>query len=192
MVVAGSLLFSQSVFKPGEASSYPGHQTVGKVKFAAVKYESDEETHSAFGKVNPNEYGVLPIYFTIENSGDQTLMLSKMEVEYQMPDRRKISPMDAKDLPFVIAPKRPGTGPQIPVPVPLPKKKNPMAAIELQTRAFSAKTLLKGESASGFLYFQTRHYRDSIIYVTGIREGGTGKDLFYVEIPIDNPIAPKP
>lgn len=174
-------------FKPGPASSYAGHQKVGKVTFAAVKYESDEECKTAFGKVNPNEYGVLPIFLIIDNGGGETLLLDRMEVSYQSPDRQVLDPVPAKELPAVLAPKRPGSGPTYPLPIPLPKKKNPLRTVELETRSFAARTVLAGDSASGFLYFLTRHKRGSILYVRGVREGGTGQELFFVEIPIDTP-----
>lgn len=173
-------------FKPRPAAEYPGHQTLGKVKFAAVKYESDEECHQAFGKkTNPNEYGVLPVYLIIQNDGDQTLLLDRMQVSYQF-GRQSLDPVPAKELPGVIAPRRPNTGPTVGLPIPLPKKKNPLTVVELDSRAFTAKTVLKNETAQGFLYYITRHQREAILYIRGIREGATGKELFFVEIPIDS------
>lgn len=181
-----SAAWAQGGFRPGEASSYPSHQNLGNLKIAAVKYESDTETKAAFGKVNPNEYGVLPVLLILENTGSQTLLLDRMRVAYQYKGN-EVLPTPATDLPYALAPKRPGSGPSYPVPIPLPKKKNPMSAIELQTRAFAARTLLKGESAAGFFYFETRHQRNAVIYITGIREGVTGKELFFAEVPLDSP-----
>jgi hypothetical protein len=109
-----------------------------------------------------------------------------MRVAYQYKGN-EVLPTPPGDLAYAAGVKRPGTGPKYPVPIPLPKKKNPMAAIELQTRAFAAKTLLKGETASGFFYFETRHQRNAMIYITGIREGVTGKELFFAEVPLDAP-----
>lgn len=178
--------WGQGGFKPGPAGAYPSCQNLGNLKIAAVKYESDEETRAAFGKVNPNEYGVLPVLLIFENTGEQTLLLDRMRVAYQYKGN-EVLPTAPADLPYALAPKRPRTGPSYPTPIPLPKKKNPMTAVELQTRAFGAKTLLKGESASGFYYFQTRHQRNAVIYITGIREGVTGKELFFAEVPLDSP-----
>jgi hypothetical protein len=78
----------------------------------------------------------------------------------------------------------------MPRPIPLPKKKNPLSAVELQTRAFGARTLLKGDTAEGFFYFQTRHHRNAVLYITGIRVGTSGKELFYAEVPLD-PASPE-
>lgn len=185
-LAALALMWAQSTFKPKAAKDYPSHQDLGKLKVAAVKFESDEETRPAFGKVNPNEYGVLPVYLILENTSDQTLLLDRMKVAFQF-SGGEIAPTPPGDLPYLIGVKRPGTGPTIPLPIPLPKKKNPMGGVELQTRAWSAKTLLKGESATGFFYFQARYRKNAKIYVTGIREGLTNKELFYVDVAMDTP-----
>ena len=174
-------------FRPDPASTYPSHQKVAGLKLAAVSYESDKETKPLFGgKVNPNEYGILPVLLVLENTGEETLLLDRMIVRYQTPDRQQLQPMPARELPYVLGVKRPGTGPTYPIPIPLPKKKgNPLAAIEFESRSWAARSLIKGESAYGFFYFETRHQRNAMLYVSGIREGGSGQELFFAEIPID-------
>lgn len=172
-------------FRPRPASDYPSHQTIGKVKFAAVKYESDEETKPVFGKDNPNEYGVLPILLVIQNDGDDTLLLDRMQVSYQF-GRNVLDPVPARELPTVVGPKRPKTGPGVAYPIPLPKKKAPLTSPEFDTRAWAAKSLLKQDSAHGFLYFLTRHQRNAILLVRGIRLASTGQEMFFAEIPIDS------
>jgi hypothetical protein len=42
-----------------------------------------------------------------------------------------------------------------------------------------------GDSAYGFFYFQTGHSRGTSLYISGIREAQSGKELFYFEIPLD-------
>ena len=42
-----------------------------------------------------------------------------------------------------------------------------------------------GESAHGFFYFRTAHRSGASLYVTGMREASSGKDLFYFDIPLD-------
>jgi hypothetical protein len=178
-------------FRPGPAGGYPSRQVTGKLTLAAVKYESDGETRAPFGKLNPNEYGVLPVLLVLENKGDQTLLLDRMRVAYQAPDRTNLNPTPAEELPFLKGVKRPNLGPRYPSPIPLPKRnKNPLAAAELDTRSFAARTLLPGETAHGFFYFQTRYQRNAVIYVTGIREGVSNKEVFYAEIPLDSPTQP--
>jgi hypothetical protein len=41
------------------------------------------------------------------------------------------------------------------------------------------------QSASGFFYFQTGLQRGATIYLNGLREAGSGKELFYFEIPLE-------
>jgi hypothetical protein len=179
-------------FRPGAAASYPSHQTVGPAKIAAIRYESDSETKPIFGgKLNPNEHGVLPVLLIIDNTGDDTLQLDRVQVLYQQAGgRNSVEPTDPKELPYLTGVRRPreaGAGGGIPAPIPLPRRRNPLSAVELDTRAWGAKSILKGESVHGFLYFQTRHMRNAILYVSGIREASTGKELFFAEVPIDTP-----
>jgi hypothetical protein len=186
-VMAGGAVVAadkETPFSPGKATDYPSVQVTGKVRIAAVKYESDAETKPVFAKTNPNEYGILPILLMMENQGADTVMVDRMYVSYQTPDRMQIEPMDSREILSVRPPKNP-SGVSFPSPIPLPKKKNPLTKVEFETRAWAAKTILPGETAHGFLYFNVRHRKNAILYITGIREGS--KELFYVEVPIDLP-----
>ncbi len=186
----GGTAAGQTGFRPGKPADYPSYQKAGALEVAAVKYESDEETRTVFGKANPNEFGVLPVLLIFENKGKETIMLDRMKIRYEFRGNQ-VEPVPASDLPYLTGgPKRPNTGPRYPVPIPLPKKKNPLAGVEFETRAFSAKTILPGEAVHGFVYFEVRHQRNAFIYLTGIREGGPGgKDLFFIEVPLDTPPA---
>ncbi|MGH9718862.1 MAG: hypothetical protein ACRD8O_01500 [Bryobacteraceae bacterium] len=174
-------------FTHGPASSYPSRQTNDKVTIAAVPYYGDDQVKSAFGKVNPNQHGILPVLIVIQNDGTESMRLEGVRVEYIGPDRSKIEATPAKDLPYLSGPRQPK-----PVSGPLPtgmprvsRKKNPLADAVFEIRAFSAKMLAPGQQASGFFYFQTGHRRLAHLYVTGLREAASGKELFYFEIPFD-------
>ena len=41
------------------------------------------------------------------------------------------------------------------------------------------------ESAHGFLYFESGFQRGMRLYLTGLEEAATGKELFFVEIPLE-------
>jgi hypothetical protein len=177
-------------FSPAPASSYPAKQTQAHVTIAAEPFVNDEQARPAFGKANPYKYGVLPVLVVIQNDGDRTLTFDELRVEYIQADRNKVESTPASEVPFLHGPKQPKlenspipTGPR------MSKNKNPLNTWEIGGRAFSAKMLPPGQSASGFFYFQTRHRPGSQVYVTGIREAGTGKALFYFEIPLDYPTA---
>ena len=64
------------------------------------------------------------------------------------------------------------------------RNKNPLQSPVIIERAFSAKMLPPGESAYGFVYFQTGHTRAARLYITGITEAQTSQELFYVEVPL--------
>jgi len=171
-------------FTPPELDSLQTRQTVGDVTIGAVPYEGSEESSAAFGKMNPYEHGVLPVLVSIRNGSKGAIRLDQIKVEYHDKDRQIVNAIPPADVPFVEAPRRPTFGgPQIPGIS--RKKKNPLAGPEIEIRAFSAKMLPPGESAHGFFYFRTGHRSGSSLYITGLQEASTGKDLFYFEIPLE-------
>jgi hypothetical protein len=44
-----------------------------------------------------------------------------------------------------------------------------------------------GESAGGFFYFQTGHRPGSRVYVTGLEEASSRRELLYFEFPLKEP-----
>jgi hypothetical protein len=93
---------------------------------------------------------------------------------------------------YARAPSRPGTLPTPVGTIALKGKKNPLDAWEIEGRAFTAEMLPAGNSASGFVYFQTPLQRGSTIYLSGIAEAASGIELFYFEIPIGDPLGNPP
>ena len=156
-----------------------------KLTIAAIAYDTEEVAKTAFGKVDPNHYGILPILVVMDYTGDTALYLENMSVRYVAPDGSHIEATPASEVPYAIGPKRPNLGgPTSPIPLPRSGKKNPLNGWELQGRAFLSKMLPPRQSAHGFFYFHTAHFRGSQLYITGIREASTGKELFYYEIPL--------
>jgi hypothetical protein len=170
-------------FSPGPAGSYPSKQSNSGLTIAVVPYDKEEQAETAFGKAHPFKHGVLPVLVVMENTGKQALRLDGMRVEFHAPNGDKVEATPARDVAYLTPPDRPKVSAN-----PLPrikKKKNPLAASEIDARAFAAKMLPPGESAHGFFYFQTSSLRPgSSIYITGINEAGSGKELFYFEIPL--------
>jgi hypothetical protein len=120
----------------------------------------------------------------IHNGGKQTLQLKGMRIEYVTPGRTRIEPTPAADAPFI-------TGPDRPKPVYGPTgrakikgKKNPFKDGQLEQREFAAKMIPPGETVSGFFYFQSEVRPGAQFYLTGITEAGTGKEVFYFDIPL--------
>lgn len=174
-------------FETGPASSYPARQTSGKITLAvAAVIETDDQARAAFGKLNPYKYGVLPILVVIQNDSNEAIRTDKLRMDYIAPDGSHVEATPAQDVRFLAGPKRPNAVPG-PNPTGVPRigrNKNPLAAWEIEGRAFSAKMIPAGQSASGFLYFQTGHRSGSSLYVTGLREAASGKELLYIEVPL--------
>lgn len=170
-------------FKPGPAASYKGHQKQGGFIVGAESYVTDQQAKSAFGKVNPYEEGALPILVAMTNEGKQTIDVSKLRFRYLAPDGTKADALPASEVKYLKAPAKPRVGPG-PIPGVNRKKKNPLAVEEIESRGFAAKMLPPGDSAHGFVYFQVEHKPGSMLYVSGMREAGTGTELIFMEIPI--------
>ena len=83
-------------FAPGPAASYPTRQTIEKVTIAAIPYISEEQVRSAFGKLDPNKYGILPLLLVIHNEGGQTIKLDSLKLEYITSGRTHIEPTAAR------------------------------------------------------------------------------------------------
>src|SRR5208282_4018206 len=103
-------------FSPGPASSYPAKQTNDRVTMAVVPYDTEELAHTAFGKLNPNQYGVLPVLVIIQNDTDQALKLEHLDAEYTGVDGRQVEATPADEVQTLGGPDRP----QVPVGTPIP------------------------------------------------------------------------
>jgi len=170
-------------FAPGPASSFASKQTNEGVTIAAEAYETEDMAKAPFGKLNPYAHGVLPVLVVIQNDSKETVSLEKMKVEYETTDRERIGATAARDVQYLNPVKRPNLN-GTPLPGLGGRHKNPLASPEIEARAFAARMLPPGESAYGFLYFQTGHRSGAKLYLTGLKQAGSGKDLFYFEIPL--------
>jgi hypothetical protein len=175
----------ETPFKAQPAASYPANQTSQQITIAADPYTDSDKLKVAFGKLDPNEHGVLPVLVVIQNDTPGTLRLSNMKVEYLGPRRERIEATPARDVRYLRPPQRPsmipGPGSKVKV---IKTKKNPLDAWEIEGRAFAAQMLPAGNSAHGFFYFQTPLQPHSSLYVSGIAEASTGKEMLYFEIPL--------
>ncbi|MCS6952267.1 MAG: hypothetical protein NZM33_05340 [Bryobacteraceae bacterium] len=174
-------------FQAGPASAYPTRQTIQELTIAADPFATEAKTRQAFGKLNPNRYGVLPVLVVMENAGPEALSLETVRVYYITAEGQKIEATPASEVRYATGPKRPDL-----VPGPLPRlpgasgrRKSPLDVWEIEGRAFVAKMLAPRESASGFFYFQAPHRAGAKLFVSGIRVAATGQELFFFEIPLD-------
>lgn len=172
-------------FAPGPTSSYKGSQTTEKITMAAVPFIDEEQIRSAFGKVNPNKYGVLPVLVILENGTGKALKLN-LEADFVGPGGKHMEATPASDVTFIggsgKAPPIPGANP---LPFPRRAKKGPLNVWEIEGRAFTAKLVPLGERVYGFVYFQTDYKPGSTLYLTGISDATTGKEYLYFEVPME-------
>jgi hypothetical protein len=173
-------------FEVKPAAAYAHHQTSEKVTIAAEPLETDEQTREPFGKVNPYRYGLLPVLLVIQNDGPDAIKVDKMRLSYLLPDNTRIEATPAQDVRFIHGTREPKglPGPTGGIRITRPPK-NPLAEWEIEGRAFAARMVPAGQSASGFVYFQVPHSSAAAtVLVSGLEDPVSGKELFYFEIPM--------
>jgi hypothetical protein len=172
-------------FKPGPAASLASHQSNDKLTVGVEPYAMGDKVKLAFGKLDPYQYGVLPVLVVIQNDGDSAIKLDGLHAEYVGPNGDRVDATAARDVRYAQGPQRPRvlTGPGPPKVL---GRKNPLDAWEIEGRAFAAQMLTPGQSASGFLYFLTGLQRGATIYIRGMKDAASGKELLFFELPLSS------
>ena len=171
-----------------DLAKQPNRTAQEKVTMAAAAYMDAVTAKPIFGgKANPYDEGILPILVMIKNESSQTISLRKLKVEFLIGGRQKIEPTPPVEVPYIHGSQKvrleqsqiPGGSGR------MKSKKNPFQVLDFQERGFAAKMLPPGEFASGFFYFQSGLTRGSKVLIQGLSEAGTGKELFFFELPLD-------
>ena|ERR1035438_6470043 len=175
----------ETPFKAAPAASYANHQSNAQITIAVDPYVTLDKVQLAFGKLQPNQFGILPVLVVIQNDSGKAIRLDRLKAEYVGPNRERIEATPAKDVRYLRPPQRPSAidGPAGRVKV-LKTKKNPLDEWEIEGRALAAQMLPPGQSASGFLYFQTGLQHGATVYLNGLYEAATGKEFLYFELPL--------
>jgi hypothetical protein len=177
----------QPPFKAEPAASYTAHQTNDKVTIGVDTYDIGEKIKLAFGKVDPYQYGVLPVLVVIENGGNASIKLDDIHAEYVGPNGDRVDATPAKDVRYAKGPRRPSViGGPAGVPPKILGKKNPLDTWEIEGHALAAGMLPPGQSASGFVYFETGLQRGATIYIRGLKNASTGEELIFFELPLNS------
>ena len=172
-------------FQAGKAGDY-ANQTSEQVQVGAKAFDNADLVAEAFGKkVDLLKYGVLPVLVVVQNKRDKSIDLRDMEISLVAADGRHVSAVSADELPLLTRdghrkPKQPGEG----IPLPLPQKKNPLADPVIAGRAFAAGMLPPGDSTSGFFYFEAQAEVGDSIYLSGMKDARTRKEILYFEFPL--------
>lgn len=184
MSIAGAFAADKEApFKAAPAASYQHRQTNGAVTIGVDPYVSGDKVKTAFGKLDPYQQGVLPVLVVIQNDGKETIRLDRLKVEY-VGEKQRVTATPSREVRYLRGPGRPGVVPGPMGKIAVKSKKNPLDAWEIDGRAFAAQMLPAGNSASGFFYFATGIEPHSTIYISGLSEASSGKELFYFEIPL--------
>jgi len=173
------------LFHAGRAVTYTAKLKQEKVTVAVKAFERDADLRAAFGKAPLEQYGVLPLLVVIDNDGPKAVNV-RMHIEFITGDNQKIQPTPPNEVQYLKPARVPSTmDPSVRPPIPLPKKKNPLAAWEIEGRAFTARMVPAGDSVSGFFYFQTAIWKDARVVIDGISDAATGNPFIYFEIPLE-------
>jgi hypothetical protein len=184
-ISAGFAADKETPFKAAPAGSYASHQSNAQITIGVDPYVSTDKVTLAFGKLNPSQFGILPVLVVIQNDSGKAIRLDRLKVEYAGPNHDRVEATPARDVRYLRPPQRPGAieGPAGKVKV-LRTKKNPLDAWEIEGRAMSAQILPPGQSASGFYYFQTILQPGATLYLNGLYEAASGKEILYFELPL--------
>jgi hypothetical protein len=175
----------EKVFRPKGANEY-AHQLSEKVLVGAKSFDSKELTEEAFGeKAAFLKYGVLPVLVVIENKRDRAIDIQNLQVELVAEDGRHGTPIQPEDLMHLAQQgKKPPKLAGGPLPIPFPKRKNPFNSLAIVELAFSARIVPPNDSVSGFFYFQAKPEAGDSLYLSGVRDERTSKELLYYEFPL--------
>lgn len=175
-------------FHVGPVTDYAHRQTSEKVTIAAQPFVTDTEAAEAFGKINPYRLGMLPVLIVIQNDGPDAIQIDRAKFQYELPDDTRIDATPASDVRYAHSVRPPSRLPGGSLPgvwLAKKKEKNPLDEWEIEGRSLAAKMIPAGQSASGFVYFQSPVASSAAsVSISGIRNPVTGKELLYFEIPM--------
>src|SRR5215475_7758455 len=120
-------------FRAESAASYAHRQTGEGVTIGVDPYASGEKLKTAFGKLDPNQYGILPVLVVIQNDTGKSIRLDRLKAAFTTPGGGRIEATPASEVKYAGPRERPGV-----TPLGIKTKKNPLAAWEIEGRAFAA------------------------------------------------------
>src|SRR6185369_13830583 len=108
----------EAPFKAAPAASYAHHQTNNQVTIGVDPFVGEEKMKTAFGKLNPYNYGILPVLVVIQNDSDKAIRLDRLKAAYVGSGSNRVDSTPAKDVRYLNGPNRPPliNGPKGPVP----------------------------------------------------------------------------
>src|ERR1035441_8268434 len=142
-ISAGLAADKETPFKAAPAASYANHQSNAQITIGVDPYVALDKVQLAFGKLQPNQYGILPVLVVIQNDSGKAIGLGRLKAEYAGPNHERIEATPARDVRYLKPPQRPSAidGPAGRVKV-LKSKKNPLDEWEIEGRAIVRRRLM--------------------------------------------------
>src|SRR5258708_38416480 len=114
-ISAGLAADKGTPFKANAAASYPSHQGNAQITMGVDPYVTLDKVQLAFGKLQPNQFGILPVLVVIQNDSDKAIRLDRLKGEYVGPNRERVEATPARD-PRYLSPPHPPNPPSPPTP----------------------------------------------------------------------------
>src|SRR5664279_5560898 len=135
-ISAGFAADKETPFKAAPAASYASHQSNAQITIGVDPYVTNDKVKVAFGKLEPSQFGILPVLVVIQNDSKQAIRLDRLKVDYIGPNHERVEATPARDVRYLKPPQRPSAidGPAGKVKV-LKTKKNPLDEWEIEGRA---------------------------------------------------------
>src|ERR1039458_6457013 len=89
-ISAGFAADKETPFKAAPAASYANHQSNAQITIGVDPYVTLDKVQLAFGKLQPNQYGILPVLVVIQNDSDKAIRLDRLKAEYAGPNHERI------------------------------------------------------------------------------------------------------
>ena len=161
-------------------------QTNAQVTIGAEPYVAGDKVKAAFGKLVPYQYGMLPVLVVIQNDSGESHPAGRDAGRVRRPPRRPRERHARRRSQVYRAAPRPARLDRRPGrPSRVLSQEEPARRLGDRRPRLRRPDAAAGTTASGFLYFQTGLQRGATIYLSGLTEAATGKELFYFEIPLE-------
>src|SRR5664279_2003453 len=82
-ISAGFAADKETPFKAAPAASYANHQSNAQITIGVDPYVTLDKVQLAFGKLQPNQYGILPVLVVIQNDSDKAIRLDRRSAPAQ-------------------------------------------------------------------------------------------------------------
>ena len=67
----------ETPFKAAPAASYASHQSNAQITIGVDPYVTNDKVKVAFGKLEPSQFGILPVLVVIQNDSQQAIRLDR-------------------------------------------------------------------------------------------------------------------